>query len=557
MLYEGTAIDWAIRESTDLAATPPAQSNIAHWICDRFADERPDDPAVVEYRAASGSRTWTYSQLYELSTKLSGAMTEMGIQPLDRVAVSLPQGALSVAIHLGALRIGAIVVPIAPVYKGEAMAQRLRHCGAKIMFCDSAGVERMDSDRSGLTLPRVVSDLTTEPAPEHTIALETFLGFGKPTTEAIAVDGDHPAFIFYTSGSSGQPKGVTHGHRLLFAILPGFQLRYSMAPEEDDVYWTPSDWSWLGAFAETVLPALYFGHPIVATPERFSLDLAYSTLREMSVTRAFLAPVILRRMLATPPAPLTFPKLRSVMAGGEGLTPELRDFGVTHLGVPVNDAYGLTECTDLAVGCAALYETPEDAVGRAVPGRRIVILDEDGNPAEPGVVGEIALDTRDSMLMLGYWDHPQLNTSAIDAEWFKTGDLGSIDSDGILRFGQRRDAVLKISGMRVSAEEIETAVRSHGAVQECGVITAEVDNKTIVVAFIKLGADVEPHHRVVDEITTVAAQKVGVFARPKDVRFVAELPATATGKLDRQKLKKVYAANPVTPGTPRLERIDV
>ena len=485
----------------------PERFSLAHLCCDRHPD---DAPAVIE----DGGETISYGELARRSAAIAGGLAAAGVGRGDRVAVTLPQGALCLATHLAILRIGGVSVPIASIFGTDARRFRVEDSGARV-YLD---------------------------APEAVAALPASEPFG----DAVEMERDEPAFIFYTSGTTGTPKGAVLPQRVVHGHLPGFRAVFDEAPKPGDVFWTPSEWTWIAALGEVVLPVACEGFPIVATTARFGVEMAYRVLAEHGVTCPFLAPAVLRRMRAAPPPDPGALRLRAIMTGGEALAPETRAFVERTFGCALNDIFGQTEANHLATGCEARFRTPPGAIGRAVPGRRIAILDADCNVLPPGESGEIALAADDPIVMLGYWHRPDLTARKIVGGWVRLGDRGSIDADGFLRFEGRLDDLIKVSGIQVGAEEVEGVLLGHPAVAEagvCGVPRADGNGDTVA-AFVALraGATVEPA-----ELQELVRERLGKHAMPWVVEFVDDLPTTSSGKIRRRELRRAYEARVSAP----------
>jgi acetyl-CoA synthetase len=478
----------------------PERFSLADLCCDRHP---PSSTAIIEDRGA----LVTYGELRRLSEAIAGGLAARGIGHGDRVAVTLPQGALCLGAHLGILRLGAISVPIAGVFGEEARRYRVEDSGAAV-YIDSAQAAH---------------------------ALLT----AEPWSGAEVMHRDEPAFIFYTSGTTGTPKGAVLPQRVIHGHVPGFRTVFDDGPQPGDVFWTPSDWSWIGALGEVVLPVAFHGYPLVATAERFSVAMAYRVLAEHGITCPFLAPAVLRRMRSEPPADPSVFRLRAVMTGGEALAPEVRVFMEGTFGCALNDIFGQTEANHLAAGCAARFATPPGAIGRPIRGRRIAILARDGTELPPGSSGEIALAADDPIVMLGYWGRPDLTAQKIIGGWVRLGDRGLVDGDGFLRFEGRLDDLIKVSGIQVGAEEVEAALLGHPAVAEAGVcaVTRPDGAGDTVAAFIRLrpGTSVDP-----DELRALVRQRIGPHAAPKVVEFVDAFPTTSSGKIQRRELRRLY-----------------
>jgi acetyl-CoA synthetase len=264
----------------------PERFNIASEVCDRHAELVPDSTAVIEHRPGRRPVRHSYTALREQSTRLAGGLWELGVRPRDRVAVILPQGFLALAAHLAVQRLGGICVPISSIFAGQALRHRLADSAATAAFCDeSTAAAVLAADRPA-TLRHLVG-----PVGLGDLDVDGVMAAGPPLHSAIEVHRDDPAFIFFTSGTTSTAKGVTLAARLLFALLPGFRSVFDLAPSPGDVFWTPSDWAWLGALGEVVLTAAYFGCPVVASPGRFATAGSYEIMSADAVTCAFLAPL--------------------------------------------------------------------------------------------------------------------------------------------------------------------------------------------------------------------------------------------------------------------------
>src|SRR5262249_48800798 len=226
----------------------PERFSLAELCCDRHPA---DAPAVIEDRGETGAS----GELARRPSAIAGGLAAAGVGRGDRVAVTLPQGALCLATHLAILRLGAVSVPIASIFGEDARHFRVADSGARV-YLD---------------------------APDAAAALLA----ASPFAGAEEMHRDDPAFIFYTSGTTGTPKGAVLPQRVVHGHLPGFRTVFDEGPQPGDVYWTPSEWTWIAALGEVVLPVAYEGFPIVATRERFGVEMAYRVLTEHGVTCPF------------------------------------------------------------------------------------------------------------------------------------------------------------------------------------------------------------------------------------------------------------------------------
>lgn len=220
---------------------------------------------------------------------------------------------------------------------------------------------------------------------------------------------DDPALMIFTSGTTGPPKGALHGHRVLLGHLPGVAYSHEFLPQSGDRMWTPSDWVWAGGLLNALLPALYFGVPVVFGPFRpFDPEAAFTLMADAAVKNAFLPPTAIKmlRNVAKPRERFDL-KLRTIGSAGESLGREPFEWARIALGITVNEFYGQTECNYVLGSCAALGVSRAGAIGKPVPGHHVAIIDEAGNELSPGTLGQIAVRRPDPVMFLEYWQRPE------------------------------------------------------------------------------------------------------------------------------------------------------
>lgn len=516
----------------------PEKLNIGFDICDRHAMSVPDAIALIEDNEGS-TRRYSYSDLKRITDDLAHSFADLGVKRGDRVVVSLGQNVEAVFVHIACFKIGAISVPVAGLYAGEALAFRINDCEASLIVTDRTGADKLHA----LNKSNPCLVVTHGGAKDGETDFDDLIARHRGEFPLANTEPNDPAMIYYTSGSTGNPKGALHGHRLVIGHLPCFQLGFEMAPQEDDVFWTASDWSWLGSLGDLVFPGLYCGKTVIATPGRFTPERAYKVIEEYKVTCPYLATAVLRRMSKEPLPDNSRFRIRGIMTGGEAMPPEVFKWAQQAFGVPVNDEFGLTEANQMSVGCETLYRTPVGSVGRIAPGKRVVILGPDGKELPVNEKGEIAVWFDSPVNMLGYWNRPEQMAKKLVGGWLLTGDEGRIDDQNYLYYYGRLDDLILVNGLRVGPEEVEATLMTHPSVKEAAVIgLPDPSSGEAVVAALVLKDHIEGSDQLVGELKQLVKRDLAVHSYPKRIIFVDDIPVTTTGKIQRREVRRMLLA---------------
>lgn len=461
-------------------------------------------------------------ELDAMSAGLAAEFLALGLEPGDRVAVKLSQSVEMAASILGVLRAGGVVVPISNVLGDDGVRHRLTDSGARLLVALGSEQEQALARDNGMVLVAPALDLSGAP------------GFAETAP-------DTPALLLYTSGTTGKPKGVLHGHRV---ILGHRTLDYAFDRfQPDDVAYSPVDWAWAGGLFLGLLAPLAQSIPVVTFREpKFDPERLLTVLRDCRVTIGLFPPTslrLLRQSGAVTPAVAAELRLRCLVTGAEAVEPELFGWAADELGVVVNNAYGMTEGNALIGHSSLLGALDPVCLGRPYPGRRIALLDGAGLPVAPGEPGEISLDASDPVCMLGYWNDPEATALRIVDGWLRTGDTAHTNENGDFYFHGRSDDIIKSGAYRIGPAEVEAVILLHDAVAECVVVgLPDPVRGQVVTAAVRL----REGHVASDELTAAlqgeVRRKVGAHAYPRDVRYVETVPRTATGKVNRPALRE-------------------
>ena len=545
----------------------PKHFNIAQ-VCSRRWAASPahaQQVAVLTHATdASQVNAHSYAQLQQAADRLSHLLAQQGVGVGDRVALVLPQRFETAAAYMAVLQMGAIAMPLSQLFGPDALLYRLQDSQAVVAVVDKV---------SASTVAELKHDC---PALRSCINLDDGLTLSMtskehaqpwPITPTLATD---PAVLIYTSGTTGPPKGALIPHQALIGNLSGFvcsQNWFGFSPSgpaaggHDEwpvashaVMWSPADWTWTGGLMDALLPTLYFGRPIVAWSGRFSADLAFELMQQHRVTHTFLFPTALKAMMKAYPSPQSRFQLdlQAIMSAGEAVGDAVFAYCKDELGVTVNEMFGQTEINYIVGNCAMNGDTSggvgwpakPGSMGRAYPGHRVSVIDEEGKECAVGVPGDVAvhrLDVHgqpDPIFFLGYWNQPQATADKFTGEWCRTGDLAVRDADGYLWYQGRADDVFKAAGYRIGPSEIENCLVKHPAVANAAVVPKpDKERGNLVKAYVVLSPGFAPGDELVNALQQHVRGLLAPYEYPKEIEFIDQLPMTTTGKVQRRVLR--------------------
>ena len=519
----------------------PERYNLGVDVCDRHAAADPERIAIFDVAESGVTTPFSFGELRGKSNQLANVLSETA-RRTDRIAVLLPQCVETAVAHIAVTKMGCISIPLFTLFGPEALLHRLADSGAKVVITNGAGAATIAGLRTQLpALERVLCiDGAIHGAEDyHALCNAASTDFAPVDTAA-----DDPAILIYTSGTTGAPKGALHAHRVLLGHLPGVEMSHDFFPQPGDKIWTPADWAWIGGLLDVLMPALHHAVPVVACRFRkFTAQAAFDLIRDHGIRNAFLPPTALKLMrLDTPDRPVP---MRSVASGGETLGKELIAWGQEVFGTTINEFYGQTECNMIVSSCAAIEPAEPGAMGFAVPGHSVEVIDEEERRiCAIDEEGSIAVRAPDPVMFLGYWNRPEATAEKfidIDgAKWLLTGDKGCKTPSGRIRFIGRDDDIISSGGYRIGPAEIEDCLLTHPAVQMAGVVgKPDPLRGSVVAAYIKLADGLSGSDALADEIATHVKTRLAAYEYPRVIRFIDDMPMTTTGKIIRASLRKM------------------
>ncbi len=541
----------------------PALFNLAHACCGRWAsDATMAEQTAIFTEHEDGTRaSATYAGLQAQANRLSNQLRALGAQRGDRIAIVMPQRIETVVAHLAIYQLGAIAMPLSTLFGPEALSYRLQNSEATLAIADETAIDNLLSARTECPLLRT---LITAGKAEGRGDLDWTAALAAQTADFTAVQtrADEAAVLVYTSGTTGPPKGALIPHGALIGNLTGFRCSQNWFPQDGDVFWSPADWAWTGGLFDALLPVLALGKPIVGYQGRFSADVAFALLERYQITDTFLFPTALKLMMKACPQPHEQYRLalRAIMSAGEAVGATVFEWCDAALGVTVNEMFGQTEINYIVGNCTAQNNDAQPgwparpgSMGRPYPGHRVAVLDETGMVCPVGEIGEVAVCTTDihgdpdPVFFIGYWKNEAATARKFEQHdglnWCRTGDLASMDADGYLWHQGRADDMFKSSGYRIGPSEIESCLLKHSAVSNCAVVPSpDPERGSVVKAFIVLTPDTvrstEADAALISALQQHVRGQLAPYEYPKHIEFIAALPMTTTGKIQRNVLRK-------------------
>lgn len=521
----------------------PDEFNMASYLCDRWADDE-GRVALFAENEAGEERTYTFAEFRDTANRLANYLRDRGVERGDRVGVNAPQKPETVFAHVAAWKIGAVSVPLSTLFGPDALSYRLRDSDAVACVVDESNVENLREVRDDLDSLETV--LTVDAAAEGDEAeFWDAIEAESDEFETVETDAEDDAIIIYTSGTTGEPKGVRHAHRVLLGHLPLFLTTFcNVELNEDDVFWTPSEWAWVASLFDVLFPGLYYGKPVCAyAGGAFDAEKAFELIEKYEVTNFFAPPTALRMMMQTDASGYDVAAMRTIASGGESLGQSIVDWAEeVFSGAAVHEGYGQTEANVIIGDCTAVTEFREGTMGRAGPGHEIQIVDTETAEAtvETGEVGEIAVRYEGNPVCFKeYWRKPDRTERKVRNGWLLTEDLGSMDEDGYVTFKSRKDDVIISAGYRIGPEEVEESLTGHEAVADSAVIGIPDDERgEIPKAFVILANGYEASGELNAALQTHVKERLAAYEYPREIEFVKELPKTETGKVRRASLRE-------------------
>jgi len=498
-----------------------------------------------------GEEEVTYGQLLRAVCGLGRGLLELGIRREERVLIALDDSPAFITSFLGAIRIGALPVPVNPLYRANDLAYFIANSGARAAV---GAFDALDEMRAALRgQAERVTVLTVGGAAPDTVDFDQLVAAHAADLGPAPTHKNDPAFWLHSSGSTGRPKPVVHLQRaMLYTAWAG--AANVLAMTEDDVTYSTSKLCHAYGLGNSLTFPFWAGASTVLGTGRPTPAAVLATIARCRPSIFFSVPTFYKAILDSPEA--AAPDLSSIRvcySAAEPLPAALWHRWKDAFGLTILDSVGSTEM--LHEYCAnTMTELRPGSSGRPVPGYELMLLDEAGQPVPRGEVGNLYV--KGGSTFAYYWRQPEKTRRSLMGEWFLTGDRYCVDAEGFYWFQGRSDDMIKVGGSWVSPMEVERILLEHAAVLEAAVIGTEVDGLTKVAAFVKASGNSRPGTELTHELRRWCTDRFSHYQYthlidyPHLIVFVEELPKTLTGKVDRPKLRARASGHTPTPSPP-------
>lgn len=508
-----------------MIASVPVRFNIARYCLADNAKRHPDKAAMILVGADREFRM-TFGEVDLAVRRLAAGLRQMGLPKGSRVMIRMANDADYALTYFATMAAGYVALPSSSQLTAMEAAYLLENSGA-------AAIAASGELAKDLHLPAGIELIDPSRLAE--------LKQAEPLSDYADTAADDPAYLVYTSGTTGKAKGVLHAHRAAWGRRPMYQGWLGL--RESDVMLHAGAFNWTYTLGVGLVDPWAVGATTVLYNGPRDVQVWPKLLEKHHATMFAAVPTLYRQILKyCDLSAVDLSALRHGVTAGEALLPALLTEWQERTGKPLYEALGMSEISTYISTGPGMQIKP-GSPGRPQPGRRIAILPPDNDSTEPlptGEIGLLAVHRSDPSLMLGYWNRPDEEALVYRGEWFCGGDLASIDADGYVWHHGRNNDIMNAMGYRVSPVEVETAIAEHPAVAEVAVTEMTMrSDVSVIAAFIVLR---DGQSTSAEELQQFAHERLAAYKCPREWRFVASLPRTANGKVQRKKLPEITAA---------------
>ncbi len=526
----------------------PEYFNIGAACSDKHLDgSQADAIAMIVEDDKFGTSQITFAELAHKTDQFAQLLRNLGVVAGDRVLIRLPNSLEYPIAFLGAMKMGAIAVPTSTLLTAEEVAYLAKDSGATVLVTDAPAWQAMEDAlvndlRNTPNLSHILLSQTSFAQPHgclNVMSLEASLGKLNKFDLTYKTKANDPAYLVYTSGTTGYPKGVLHAHRALLGRAPASQYWFDFSSEGDRIMHS-GKFNWTYVLGSGLMDPLYLGKTVIVHEGKNDADLWTHLIAKHQATIFVGVPTIYRQIIQKTHAnKTTVPSLRHCMSAGEHLSDEVLGQWHERFGMDIYEAVGMSEFS-YYLSQSKFRPIRAGSAGFPQPGHNIKLLDPETLKEVPvGEEGMICVPDNDSGLFLRYWNLDEETAKYKHDGWFFTGDYARYDADGYIWFLGRKDDIIKSFGYRVSPYEIERVYKGHPDVADCAAIGEELEkDKVLVVCYVILKPGTQT---TADDLAAFGKQHLAAYKAPKTVYLAHDFPRTKNGKILRKDISPSIA----------------
>ncbi|MEW4195222.1 acyl--CoA ligase [Bacillus altitudinis] len=476
----------------------------------------------------------TYAALVEEANKIGHVLLNAGFKKGDKIIVMVPRMLEAYSIYLAILKTGMVVIPCSEMLRAKDIDYRIEHAEAKGAIVYASFIQSFD----GTNQPK---DFKTFSIGENDHGWTNIVAQKEEQSSELKLADTtrtDMAFLSYTSGTTGNPKGVVHTHGWAYAHLRTAAKAW-LSINEGDKVWATAGPGWQKWVWSPLLSVLGSGAEGFVYGGKFNPDTYLELLQKNEINVLCCTPTEYRFMAKVDDlSQYELPKLHSAVSAGEPLNREVIDTFKKHFDIEVRDGYGQTEST-LLVGVLKGMDIKPGSMGKPTPGNEVEIIDENGQICAPGEIGDIAVHLETPALFKEYYKDAERTKAQRRRDYFITGDRAKKDEDGYFWFESRRDDIIVSSGYTIGPFEVEDALIKHPAVKECAVVASPDEIRgSIVKAYVVLRDASAQSDELIKELQTHVKNTTAPYKYPREIEFIDELPKTPSAKIRRVELRE-------------------
>lgn len=533
-------LDWFEKKKTN-AAYNAIDRHVLTW--------RKNKVALIWESGEGEEEKYTFMDLMRQSNRFANVLKKLKVKRGQRVFFFLGRVPALYIGFIGTLKTGAIAGTMFAAFGPQAIQDRLENSQASVLVTDPSLVKRVYKVKKNLPhLKKIILvGAGKKKLKKGEVSYEAEMDKAEEKFRIAHMKPTDSAFMLYTSGTTGKPKGVIHSH--LAILHEHLTAKWVLDLQENDVYWCTADPGWVTGIGYEILGSWCNGATELVYEGRFDADIWYSLIEKYRVSVWYTAPTAIRMLMKFGlkiPKKYDLSSLRHLCSVGEPLNPEPIHWGLKAFNLPFHDNWWQTETGGMCIANIPCLDIKPGSMGKPLPGIKAEVVDDKGKPVKAFVEGDLVLKPGWASMMKEIWRRPKKYKSYFSKGWYISGDRAFKDKEGYFWFVGRADDVIKTSGERVGPFEVESALVEHPSIVEAGVIgKPDPLRGQIIKAFVTLAPGFKPSEKLKKEVQVYVKRHLAGHAYPREIEFRKYLPKTRSGKIMRRMLRAEELGLPI------------